>query len=134
MTPICQRCEYLHDPPDIDAPAPLLTWTLAGNGRQNAYQIQVTSNPEQLINGCTNLWDSGRVDGDTMSAPYGGQLLTSRTLCRWHVRVWDETGQPGNWSKPAVFEMGLLAATDWRTSWIGRPEHDTGKHIFTSQE
>jgi hypothetical protein len=83
MTPICLRCEYLHDPPDIDAPAP---------------------------------------------------LLTSRTLCRWHVRVWDEAGQPGNWSKPAVFEMGLLAATDWRTSWIGRPEHDTGKHIFTSQE
>ena len=126
MTPICLRCEYLHDPLGIDASAPLVSWTLAGNDRQSAYQIQVAAKAEALLNGRAEHWDSGRAEGEAMAIAYAGQPLVSRDRCHWRVRIWDEAGQPGDWSEPAVFELSLLAAADWQARWIGRPEHDAG--------
>ncbi len=126
MKPEQLRCEYLSNPLGIDAPAPLLSWTLSGTGRQTAYQIQVAAARETLLAGRADLWDSGRVEGDIMAVPYGGQPLASRARCDWRVRVWDEAGQPGDWSEPAVFEMALLTPADWQSRWIGRPEHDAG--------
>jgi alpha-L-rhamnosidase len=126
MKPELLRCEYLHEPLGIDANAPLLTWTLAGTGRQTAYQIQTAARPEDLRDGSAGLWDTGRVAGDALSALYGGGPLTSRAQCHWRVRVWDEHGQPGDWSEPAWWEMSLLSPSDWQARWIGRPEHDAG--------
>ncbi len=116
----------MRDPVGLDAPAPLLTWTLAGNGRQSAYQIQVAATADAFLNGRAEHWDTGRMEGEAMAIAYAGQPLASRARCHWRVRVWDEAGQPGDWSEPAVFELGLLAAADWQARWIGRPEHDAG--------
>ncbi len=126
MKPGQQRCEYLNDPKGIDAQAPLLSWSLTGVGRQIAFRIQVATACDALLNGSPDLWDSGRVEGDSMAVSYGGKPLASRTRCHWRVGVWDEQAKPGGWSEPANFEMGLLDAADWQARWIGRPEHDAG--------
>ncbi len=126
MTPQRLRCEYLTEPLGIDAPCPLLSWMLKDGERQLAWQIQVSSNAKEGAESKACLWDSGRVESGVAAVPYGGKPLTSRRRCHWRVRVWDEAGQPGDWSEPAAFELGLLAAADWQARWIGRPEHDAG--------
>ncbi len=49
--------------------------------------------------------------------PYGGKV-TSRIRIEWKVRLWDEGDEAGDWSEPAVFEMGLLHISDWKAKWI----------------
>jgi alpha-L-rhamnosidase len=40
----------------------------------------------------------------------------------WKVRIWDRHGRPTAYSAPAVFEMGLLKASDWHGSWVSAPK------------
>ncbi|MEO8373241.1 MAG: family 78 glycoside hydrolase catalytic domain, partial [Candidatus Solibacter sp.] len=40
----------------------------------------------------------------------------------WKVQVWDQDGQPSDWSVPAQWSMGLLHPSDWQGKWIGRDE------------
>ncbi len=85
---------------------PALAWTLSGEGRdraQSAYQVQLTQG-EQTI------WDSGEVhSANSADVAYGGPALASGTKYAWRVRVWDETGQAGDWSAPTTLETGLLS-------------------------
>ncbi len=98
------RCEYLIDPIGIDIPRPRLMWNCEGGVTQTAWQI------------VTDEWDSGRVEGSAMHAEYPIPLK-GREVVRWRVRLWDENGEPGEWSE-AHFEMGLLEPSDWKARWI----------------
>lgn len=120
------RCEYLKDPLGIDVVKPRLSWNL-GTGRlkpergikQTAYQILVASTPELLAKDQGDLWDSGKVSSaETIQIEYGGKLLASSAYCFWKVRSWDAADQPGQWSEPARWTMGLLKPADWQASWI----------------
>ena len=105
MKAIRLRTEYLKDPMGIDIQHPRLMWNCADGIRQTAYRI-VTEN-----------WDSGKVESSSMEATYPLELA-SREIVPWKVQLWDENNMPGDWSEPAVFEMGLLHPEDWSARWI----------------
>lgn len=117
------RCEYLKDPLGIDATKPRLSWVLEDDERgqkQTAYQILVASTPETLAKDQGDLWDSGKVTGDRSNhVEYAGKPLASQAACHWKVRVWDKNGRKSDWSKPALWTMGLLKPEDWTAKWIG---------------
>lgn len=120
-------CEYLKDPMVIDVMNPRLTWVnTAAKGQrgqiQTAYQIQVASSQDKLLDGEADLWDSGKVDSDqSVRVKYAGKELVSRQDCWWHVRVWDREGNVSQWSQLAFWSMGLLNAEEWTAKWIGAP-------------
>ncbi len=104
MKAIRLRTEYLCDPIGIDIQKPRLHWNCEGGRKQTAYQIRCAQ------------WDSGKVASSAMQAVYP-HTLASREKITWRVRLWDEEDTPGDWSE-ATFEMGLLAADDWKAQWI----------------
>ncbi len=111
MRAIRLKTEYLKDPVGIDIPTPRLFWSCEGGVSQTAWQVVAEADGAVA-------WDSGKVEGAQMThIPYGG-TLGSRTRVEWKVRLWDENGEEGPWSEPAVFEMGLLSSADWTAKWI----------------
>lgn len=116
------RCEYLTNPVGVEIIKPRLSWMVESDQRgerQTAYQILVASTAANLDADKGDLWDSGRVMGDTTGQiAYAGTELGSRTRCVWKVRSWDRDGKPSKWSKPATWTVGLLKAEDWSAKWI----------------
>jgi alpha-L-rhamnosidase len=119
------RCEYLHNPLGIDIARPRLSWCIDDPRPaeiQTAYQLLAASSDRQLANDVGNLWDSGRVSSrQSLNVEFGGERLRSGQRVWWKVRSYDSDGMPSPWSEPCWFEMGQLAAEDWRGSWISTP-------------
>ena len=128
------RCEYALNPLGIDSPHPRLSWIANAdtgrNHRLTAYQILAASTTEALEKGKPDLWDSGKVSSDAIQVEYAGRALSSGERCHWQVRAWDENDQPGPFSPPAWFEMGLLSPGDWQAEWIGSPAAWPGKALY----
>jgi hypothetical protein len=126
LTPVDLRCEYMQDPQGIDALQPRLFWKLSATHRgamQTAYRILVASGADKLATNQGDLWDSGKVaSSDSIQIEYAGKELASTQACYWKVRVWDEKGNEGQWSRPALWSMGLLNPSDWKGKWIGKDE------------
>jgi len=111
MNAINLKAEYLHAPLGIDIVRPRLSWNCEGGAKQTAYQIIAK------VNGRI-VWNSGKVASSSMThIPYGGRELRSRERVYWSVKLWDEDGIGGEISH-SFFEMGLLAASDWKAKWI----------------
>ena len=104
MKAVRLRTEYLKTPLGIDIQQPRLMWNCEGGVKQTAYQI------------ATENWASGKVASSSMQAVYP-RKLQSRERVNWKLRLWDENGEPGEWSD-SFFEMGLLDASDWQAKWI----------------
>lgn len=114
------RTEALDTALGIDDTTPTLSWKPTAARRdegQAAYQVQVASAPDRLDH--PDLWDSGKVASTDVSAVYRGAALRSRQRVWWRVRLWDAAGGTSAWSRPAWWEMGLLAKGDWSAKWIG---------------
>ncbi len=111
MKAIRLRTEYLFDPLGVDFQHPRLMWNCEGGKKQTAYQI------------VTGSWDSGRVESASMRAEYP-KPLPDRERVNWRVRLWDENGEPGEWSE-AFFETGISA---WQARWI------TGNYTVNRKE
>src|ERR1039458_1593231 len=125
LQPVDLRCEYRVNPLGVDAAAPRLSWksettVLATRGLgQSAYQLLVASNAALLMRNQGDLWDTGKVDGDTsIQVPYAGKPLVSGQEVWWKVCVWDNKAR-ATWSMPARWTMGLLSPGDWKGKWIG---------------
>ena len=105
------RVESRVAPIGVDIRRPRLTWNLGGAGMQRAYQIRAGE------------WDSGKVESPVAAAIYDGPPLQSRQRVAWQVRVWTapDAAQPGEWSAPAAWEMGLLERAAWTAQWIASP-------------
>ena len=112
MHAIRLKAEYLHDPIGIGYTSPRLFWNCEDGAKQAAYQILAVNESDAA------LWDSGKVDSASMRADWGGNPLQSRNRVTWRVRLWEEREQPGAWSEPAGFELGLTHASDWQAKWI----------------
>lgn len=116
------RCEYLVNPMGIDQTKPRLSWqvnSLERGETQTAWQVIVSSTAEGLDSDQGDLWDSGKVQGDTTShIVYNGTPLASRAACFWKVRSWNKDDVASGWSSPAKWTVGLLNASDWTGKWI----------------
>jgi len=120
--PVKLSVEHAENPIGIDAMHPRLTWQLAWDERgakQTAYEIDVAATPEDLGQSKKFLWATGRVASEqSVNVVYAGAAPVSAKRYSWRVRVWDEKGRASAWSEPALWEMGLLHATDWQAKWI----------------
>ena len=112
MRAINLKTEYLQNPLGIDIVEPRLQWNCEDGITQTAYQVVCRDDAGNT------LWDSGKTAGNTMRVHYAGEPLKSRSRVLWQVRLWDENGQPGDWSERASFELGLLSSSDWQAKWI----------------
>ena len=101
MKAIRLRTEYLKDPVGVDFQQPRLMWNCEGGVKQTAYHI------------VTDKWDSGKVESSSMHAVYPPELQ-QRERVDWKVRLFDENGEPGEWSE-AFFETGIR---EWQAEWI----------------
>jgi len=121
------KCEYLVNPLGIDVPRPRLSWKLeptepkARGQVETAYRLLVAGSPQKLADDEGDLWDSGKVPSDqSIHVEYGGRPLHSRMPCWWKVRTWDQLDRASDWSRPAMWSMGLLTPDDWHDArWIG---------------
>ncbi|MCC6489872.1 MAG: glycoside hydrolase family 78 protein [Candidatus Hydrogenedentes bacterium] len=122
LQPVALRCEYLTDPAGLDVQAPRLSWVLESNQRaqrQTAYQVFVSSSMDVLAADQGDLWDSGKVESSEQNrVAYAGTNLGSHQSCYWKVRAWNQDGEPGPWSSPAMWSMGFVPPETWSAPWI----------------
>ncbi len=114
MKAIRLKTEHLFDPIGIDVQHPRLSWNCEGGERQTAYEI------------VCDQWNSGKVESNVMHTEYPN-TLASRERVSWRIRLYDENGEPGEWSE-AFFEMGLLSPSDFTAKWI------TGDYVPNRKE
>ncbi len=116
--------EYLENPEGIESEVPRLSWEIQSENRdtrQIAYQIQVSTS--EMFNEEDLVWDSGRQESaQTINIEYEGDPLISVKRYFWKVQVWDQDGEPSDWSETQRFQMGLLNAEDWQAQWITTPD------------
>ena len=112
------------DPIGIESRQPRFSWQLSTPDRnvlQTAYEIQVSDGPD----GGAPIWNSGKVQSDqSLYIPYGGPAVKSGQKYFWRVRIWDNKGRGGTWSKAASWQMGLLTPGDWKAQWIKLARED----------
>ncbi len=90
---------------------------------QSAYRIVVTKRDGSSAS--VAVWDSGKVLSNQQAfVGYGGAALASDTAYKWTVQTWDASGDASKASAGGSFETGLTD-TDWKASWIRRPENTT---------
>ena len=120
--PASLKCEYLTDPLGIDVRQPRFSWVLEHSERgqkQTAYQVLMASKTEILDQNKGDLWDSGKlVSEESIHVVYAGKPFASGRSYFWKVRTWDAQGNASPYSFAARFDMGLLAADEWKGQWI----------------
>lgn len=110
MRAVNLKTEHMKNPAGIDIRKPYLSWTCRDGRKQTAYEIEAKENG-------AIVWKSGKVYTDQMHTFFGNPVI-SRQKISWKIRLWDENDRPGDWSSPAVFEMGLLEKEDFQAKWI----------------
>jgi alpha-L-rhamnosidase len=115
------RCEYMENPLGLDVQEPRVSWKIKSEARswlQSAYQIQVSLDAEFR----SILWDSGKVlSAQSLHVELSALTLQARQRYYYQIRVWSHSDEITAWSEGAFFEMGLLAASDWKADWISAP-------------
>jgi alpha-L-rhamnosidase len=128
------KCEYSTNPLGIDSQHPRLSWLLTSSKRaqkQSAYEILVASSEENLAANRGDIWSTGKVTSEqSIQVPYDGRALESGKIFYWKVRVWDQDGNPTEFSAPNSWEMGLLSPSDWQGQWIGFTAGWVGRGLY----
>ncbi|HTN36233.1 MAG TPA: family 78 glycoside hydrolase catalytic domain [Arachidicoccus sp.] len=125
--------ENKDNPTGIATAHPRLTWAVGSDAKnvlQTAYEIRVAASADDLHKGKSLAWSTGKVtSSNSLHVPYDGKPLKSNQPYFWQVKVWDNQGHASQWSKPATFETGLMAVSDWKAKWIepGGNEDAVGK-------
>jgi alpha-L-rhamnosidase len=116
------KTEYKTNPIGISELHPRLSWELVStekNVRQIAWQIRAALSEKDLKSGKNLVWNSGKVVSEkSLNNTYEGRALKSRDKIFWQLKIFTNKGET-SWSKVNSFEMGFLAETDWKASWIG---------------
>lgn len=117
------RCQSANNPVGISMEHPVFSWISESSERgqkQTAYQIIVADNNEDISKNRGNIWDSGKVDSGLSNAvSYQGTNLLSNHYYYWKVKVWDNLGNPGEFSKAATFLTSIIDSMLWQAQWIG---------------
>jgi alpha-L-rhamnosidase len=120
QVPVNLRCEHLVNPFGIDVPKPRFSWHLSGTGSnvlQTAYQIEIATDPVDLVKGKEIIWDTGKTSSAAILISYNGIPLKSFTAYFWRVKVWDGNNKV-RISKIQRFETSMMQSSDWKGSWI----------------
>ncbi|MEO7119816.1 MAG: family 78 glycoside hydrolase catalytic domain, partial [Ginsengibacter sp.] len=123
LEPKSLRCEYVNNPLGIDVSQPRFTWNFSDskqrNETQSAYEIIVNDNLNDIQKMKGNEWTSGKINSNrNVNIEYEGKALQPFTRYYWSVKVFDENGNPSNWSNPSWFETAILESNDWSAKWI----------------
>ncbi len=117
------RIEYHENPMGIDVIQPRFSWQLEGEGQnraQKAYRIVVSSSIEKLASNEWDVWDTKKMtSNNTNQIVYDGKSLASMSTYYWKVKVWDEAGQPSEWSEANQWTMGVINFSEWEGLFIG---------------
>lgn len=116
------RVEHLKEAFGIDLVSPRIFWNVKGAKKQISYQLAYRVNEaEEII--CQEQ-ETDRMQGSL------GQVFHSRDRVAFRIRLRDQDGIAGEWSKWQSFEMGLLSEKDWKATWImGNYEHSNKPDI-----
>ena len=99
------RCEHLRNPTGIDDPHPRFTWQIQSEQPgylQNAFQLVVGTDVDEVAGGEGNVWDSGTVKSTLIPVIYDGPELQPFTRYYWSVRVQDKTNNLTDWLGKAI--------------------------------
>lgn len=114
---------------------PTLSWAPQDSGRnqtQTAYELRLVGLPTDTRSTKGETWDSGRiVSSQTTGVAFPGPALSSDHSYEWSVRTWNSSGQRSGWSSAERFDVGLLAPTDWTTSWVSAADGALTRTRFT---
>ncbi len=114
------RCEYLINPIGIDTPSPRLSWYLNDSrygAKQLAWRVIIGMDSLEIINSKGSIWDSGKIESDTMLVTCSGNKIEPFSKYYWGVQVWDKEGVKSS-TAVASFETGMMETGNWKGSWI----------------
>lgn len=121
------QTEYMDNPMGIDNTSQRLSWKVEGAKKQAGFELRISVNGGEWVSQEKTLTDRMHT---MLAVP-----LASRDIVKWQIRLTDENGETGQWSKEAVFEMGLLQKSDWKAVWImGNYEHSKDKKVRYSAD
>ncbi|TCO28847.1 alpha-L-rhamnosidase-like protein [Pedobacter psychrotolerans] len=132
------KCESIENPQGIDILNPSLSWTIQSQANrrgvlQTAYRIIVSTSKENLAKNIGDVWDSGQVRSAQMNnIHYAGKILKSTSFYWWKVKIWDEKGNPSNYSMPARWITGLLGDAPIQAKWISAKGAEKFAHQYQS--
>ena len=115
------KTERMVNPMSIDTPTPRLGWVITSNKNdvmQTSCHIIVASSADKAERLEGDLWDATLPGDRSQWVKYAGKTLRSNTPCYWRVKVSTTKGD-SDWSKTAMWNVGLLNESDWSGQWIG---------------
>ncbi|MFK7934161.1 MAG: alpha-L-rhamnosidase N-terminal domain-containing protein, partial [Saprospiraceae bacterium] len=129
-------CNAQTNPIATEQAQPLLSWTIETDGfnrNQTAYQVLVASHPDLLNEQRADFWNSKKtLSPQSAHVKYAGRQLLATQKYWWKVKIWDEKGNPSDWSPVNTFEMGLIDEANWgNAKWIALAKDTrTSEHRF----
>lgn len=122
-------------PLGIDCKKPSFRWQITSTRpgtKQSAYRVVVSASSDLS----SPVWDSGRIESDSIQAVYSGAVLCPSTRYYWQVSVWDDENVMHT-GEITWFETGLMGTdrTVWeQAQWIGSPKKTTNTACLYSYQ
>lgn len=117
------QCEGLSSPLGIDTFTPHFSWKINSSipeFKQFAYEIEVASDKDLLLDGYADIWKSGKIISDEqVFVSYRGKSLNARHLYFWRVRVWYNEEKASDWSNIERFSVGIIGPEKLKGKYIG---------------
>lgn len=128
--------DYKVNPTALESKKPKFSWVVNTDGfdkSQSAYHILVASSKDQLNEKDADIWNSNKVNSNASTfVSYEGIELNPMQTYFWKVKIWDEAGNPSDWSNIQIFEMALMNKANWgEAKWITlNKDNRTSPHRF----
>ncbi|KAA6302987.1 MAG: hypothetical protein EZS26_000882 [Candidatus Ordinivivax streblomastigis] len=126
IVPVNLTTDHLENPIGIDNPKPRLSWRMDDKrqgAKSTAYRLLVGIDSLDVLNGKSDVWDTGKLLSDDRQETYAGKTLHPFIRYYWKVILWDAKNKE-NPSAVQSFETGMMDTKNWEGSWI-----DDGKNV-----